>query len=280
LIHWTEFGLGKVFFVLLAFFWVNLGFASSCNVLLVPGAFGSGSSSQFLKSEDYFAEYDAFFKSKNCEVLHVQFIENATIESRALMLRDQASQFLKKVNGTELVIIAHSQGGLDARFAISTVKMPGVRSLVTIGTPHRGTPLADWVIKEKTSKSALYWTLKIFAQYDLADLPFAGEMTESFLKRFEDKFKNDPSVQYASAVGSCESDCHWAFKLLKFVSGIDLLGDQGDGIIPASSQAFGEDLGHYNLDHISEVGIDEKKKEERARLLNSVWEFISKHSRP
>jgi pimeloyl-ACP methyl ester carboxylesterase len=270
------FVLVKVIFLFLGFLWAAPSFAS-CNILLVPGAFGSGSSSQFLKSQDYFADYDAYLKAKGCEILHVQFLENATIESRALMLRDQAQTFLKKTGGKDVVIIAHSQGGLDARFAVSTVKMPGVRALVTIGTPHQGTPLAQWTLDQKNSKTLLYWTLKIFAQYDLADLPFAGEMTEKFLKRFEDKFKDDASVAYASAQGACESDCHWSFKLLHFVSGIDLLGPHGDGIIPAESQIHGEDLGRYNLDHISEVGVDAGKKAERFKLLDSIWAFILKH---
>ena len=102
-------------------------------------------------------------------------------------------------------------------------------------------------------------------------------MTEKFLKRFEDKFKDEPSVAYVSAQGACESDCHWAFRLLRFVSGVDLLGSHGDGIIPTDSQIHGENLGRYNLDHISEVGVDAGKKAERLRLLNSIWGFISKH---
>src|SRR5207248_7006465 len=41
-------------------------------------------------------------------------------------------------------IIAHSLGGLDARYALAHCGLAKrVRSLVTIGTPHRGTPLAD-----------------------------------------------------------------------------------------------------------------------------------------
>src|SRR5207249_8887306 len=41
-------------------------------------------------------------------------------------------------------IVAHSMGGLDARYAISQLGLGGrVASLITIGTPHLGTPLAD-----------------------------------------------------------------------------------------------------------------------------------------
>ena len=57
-----------------------------------------------------------------------------------------AAAILRQVPGAEREhIIAHSMGGLDARHAIAHV--PGlagrVATLVTIGTPHRGSPVAD-----------------------------------------------------------------------------------------------------------------------------------------
>jgi triacylglycerol lipase len=54
-------------------------------------------------------------------------------------------------DGQKLHVIAHSMGGLDARQALSNIKKDGiseqvaarVKTLVTIGTPHRGSPVAD-----------------------------------------------------------------------------------------------------------------------------------------
>lgn len=46
-------------------------------------------------------------------------------------------------------VIAHSKGGLDARWAISQCGMaPFVASLTTINTPHRGCEFADWLLDE------------------------------------------------------------------------------------------------------------------------------------
>lgn len=45
-------------------------------------------------------------------------------------------------------IIAHSKGGLDSRYLISGLHMaPYVASLTTICTPHRGSMLADLLMK-------------------------------------------------------------------------------------------------------------------------------------
>jgi triacylglycerol lipase len=45
----------------------------------------------------------------------------------------------------EVNIVAHSMGGLDARYMLSYLRPEGVRvaSLVTIATPHRGSAVAD-----------------------------------------------------------------------------------------------------------------------------------------
>jgi triacylglycerol lipase len=47
-------------------------------------------------------------------------------------------------NLAQVHIIAHSMGGLDARYLISTLGYASkVKSLTTLSTPHRGSPLAD-----------------------------------------------------------------------------------------------------------------------------------------
>lgn len=250
---------------------------AGCKILLVPGAFGSEGSGRFLKSTDYFSDYERFFKAKGCDVQRIQFMENARVELRGIMLRDEANKFLAKHPGEKAVIVAHSEGGIDARFAVKTLGLKNISSIVTIGTPHHGTTLADWVIDHRTRKSLLYWIVRIVGDYDLNQLPFVGEMTSSFMDRQKDKFDMVAEVKYASAQGVCLTHCNWALRVLNFVSGTHLLGGPGtgDGIIPAASQKYGEDLGSYDLDHISEVGADQEKASERQRLLEKMWAFIS-----
>ena len=44
-------------------------------------------------------------------------------------------------------VIAHSMGGLDARYMITHLGMAEqVRSLTTVATPHHGTFVADWFV--------------------------------------------------------------------------------------------------------------------------------------
>jgi hypothetical protein len=41
--------------------------------------------------------------------------------------------------------------------------------------------------------------------------------------------------------------------------------------VEAESQRWGEDLGDFDLDHLSEVSVSREKQAERERMLRSVW---------
>src|SRR5688500_19375202 len=74
-----------------------------------------------------------------------------SIERRARELKEVLLRQLKALDVDErerVVILAHSMGGLDARYMISKLGMDDrVAALVTITTPHRGSPYADWCLR-------------------------------------------------------------------------------------------------------------------------------------
>jgi len=241
-----------------------------CLIFFVPGAFSSASKAAlYLKPQDYFSQYKKFFVEKGCAFGEAQFPADGTIEERGLFLKDQASRFALNNKG-KLILVAHSQGGLDARFAIKTLKLDSISALVTIGTPHLGSPVADWVVEQGESESFIYWVSRVLFNYDFKLLRFAGELRSDFLKKHADKFQAVPAVKYASASGLCLTDCHRSLKLLDWWIKVG----PGDGFTPVKNQSFGHDLGQYDLDHISEVGVELSKNAERQRLLETVWKFL------
>ena len=249
----------------------RVGASTACRILLVPGAFGArgseGGAKLFLRSEEYFAEYRDFFAQRGCRIRLVEFPADATIEERGQILRNQVQSW--KAEGP-LFLLGHSQGALDARFALKELKLSGVAGLISIGAPHRGTPAAEWVVSQRDLRSLCYWVLRGVARFDLDELRFVGELTPSFLAGHPDQFAAVPGVRYSSAQGDCRSDCHWVLRITAAWLGIG----PGDGIVPRESQRFGDDLGAYDLDHISEVGVDTDKRIERLRFLNRVWVWM------
>lgn len=248
---------------------------SGCRVLLVPGAFGAGTggAGDFVGSAEYFKDYLRFFERKGCQARIAQFPADSTIEERAMLLKDHVqrlSQAGPQAPGP-VAIVAHSQGGLDARYALQALHLGAVSHLVTVGTPHRGTRLANWAIDHRDRKSWLAWTLRVLGSYDLESLRFLPQMTPEFLEKHREKFEAVPGVRYGSAVARCQSSCYWPLRLLASWSKLGA----GDGMIPAESQSFGASLGEYDLDHLSTIAADSTKAGERERLLDRIWVFLT-----
>jgi len=245
--------------------------ASSCAVALVPGAFAEDSvgSRLFVGWDEYFSEYETFFRAKGCATKKIQFPPDATIEVRAIHLRDQLQRFATQ-QGRKVFVIAHSQAGLDLRFALKRLGLRDVEAWVSVGTPHRGTPVADWVLAVREKRGGLYWALRILAGYDLAELRFLGEMTGNFLEKHAEHFMDVPGVRAASVRCVCQKGCSRSLRLLAWAASMG----PGDGLVPEASQTWGEDLGRFELDHVSEVGVDFSGQLERARLLRAAAEFF------
>src|SRR5512133_3396773 len=76
----------------------------------------------------------------------------AVVSSRAAAL----ATAVLALDAPRVNIVAHSMGGLDARYLAAKLSLAGkVASIVTVGTPHRGTPLADigaglWLVAPTT----------------------------------------------------------------------------------------------------------------------------------
>jgi triacylglycerol lipase len=124
------------------------------HVLLVPGFFGFatlGEFAYFAHVRDFLAEVlpDAGVRGE-VEVVHT--IPTASLERRAAILCESVARLLE-AGPASVSIVGHSSGGLDARlFASPGAALPtgadvercarSVRAVVTVATPHHGTPVA------------------------------------------------------------------------------------------------------------------------------------------
>lgn len=71
-----------------------------------------------------------------------------TIESNAATLKDNIEKIMEQTGAEKVNLIAHSKGGLESRYLISTLGMSDkIASLTTIATPHHGSKTMDIVYK-------------------------------------------------------------------------------------------------------------------------------------
>lgn len=99
----------------------------------------------------YFRNIHSHLTASRFEVHHTTVGFAGPLEERAEDLRKQVERVLARPPGRSKVhIIAHSMGGLDARYMITKLGMASrVCSLTTIGTPHWGSSFADWGLEHR-----------------------------------------------------------------------------------------------------------------------------------
>lgn len=134
-----------------------------------------------------------------------------SIETNALQLKQRICSILEQTGAKKVNLIAHSKGGLDARYMISNLNMhASVASLTTIATPHRGTEAADiplrwpWMLRGLTVSFLNRW---FRSMGDASPNVYAAltELTPDFCKRFNRHVPNHPEVSYQSY--GCRMSC-------------------------------------------------------------------------
>jgi triacylglycerol lipase len=190
----------------------------------------------------YFRGIGAHLEKMGAQVYSPRVPPGASIASRAQVLAD----LIRALPEPRVNIVAHSMGGLDARYAISQLGLgPKVASLVTIGTPHQGTPLAD-------AGNLLLGTLTKALQ-KLFDITAFADLTSAGMRQFNEMVRNAAGVMYASVVGKSgrlrTNPLLWPSHLY-----VAERAGPNDGVVPASSQAHGEVLREIEADHWAQIG--------------------------
>jgi triacylglycerol lipase len=124
------------------------------HLVLVPGFFGFGSLGELTYFVGVREALGRAFERLDLDVrvVEVATLPTASIRHRAARVHETLAQVASMDDGP-IHIVGHSTGGLDARLAITpTSSLPStkkfqqherLRTLVTISTPHFGTPLAS-----------------------------------------------------------------------------------------------------------------------------------------
>ncbi|KAH3680132.1 hypothetical protein WICMUC_000533 [Wickerhamomyces mucosus] len=140
-------------------------------------------------------------------------------------------------------LIAHSMGGLDARYLISNLEKKNyeVVSLTTVTTPHRGSEVADFVVEMAKSTQILRQGLKLPASIN--------QLTTTEMEKFNKLILDDSKVQYFSYGG-----CFHPLWFNVFYSSWKIIKEKGgenDGMVSVESSKWGTYLGTLmNVDHL------------------------------
>jgi triacylglycerol lipase len=199
---------------------------------------------------DYFRGIARHLDSCGVVVHTVRLPKLASVPARAKILADFITGLEVKQGDGKVDLIAHSLGGLDARWAIAHLGLASkVASLVTIGTPHRGTPVADLAVRGPFDLAR-----KVIGKVGLYTGALDWLTTES-LERFNREVPDAPGVRYACVVaGAREPSTRIPLALLPVHAYLRRKYGANDGLVTVDSQVWGEVLGEIEADHWAQVG--------------------------
>ena len=215
-------------------------------VVLVHGLFGFDRIGVPGARLHYFRGIARHLETLGCQAHAVRLPRMASVPERAKAL----VATIEALPHDRVDIIAHSLGGLDARYALSKLGLATrVRALVTIGTPHRGTPIADLAVDGPLgiARRAIG---KLGIQIHALDW-----LSTSALARFNAEVVDVPGVRYACVVaGIRDPQTPVALAIQPLLGFLRRVAGPNDGLVPIASQYWGETLAEIEADHFAQVG--------------------------
>lgn len=213
-------------------------------VVLVHGFFGFDQLDVLGRQLHYFRGVSAALRADGVDVHVVRLPPLASVSERATAL----VSFIRGLDVERVNIVAHSMGGIDARFAITELGLADdVASLVTIGSPHRGTPLAH------AGNSLPARAVRAVLETAGVSTSATEWLTPEQMERFNRTVLDQPSVYYASVVGRPSRD-QIALVLKPSRRVLEHRAGTSDGVVPSASQAWGDLLFEVPADHWAQIG--------------------------
>lgn len=204
---------------------------------------------QWLPGIQYWHGIGDALRMNGVEVITTSVPPSGTIEDRAAKLAEDIAQAAGA--GKSVNIIAHSMGGLDARYMISKLQPHNVsvKSLVTIASPHRGSAFADHLL-DQIGPSRLPGIYKLVRGVGLDTGAFTQLTRKYMTEEFNPNTPDDPDVRYFSygAVNSLPpllSPFRQPHRIISQIEG------PNDGLVSVESAVWGTYKGTLlNVSHL------------------------------
>ncbi len=188
-----------------------------------------------------------------------------TVKARAALWARRLQHVLAETRASKVTLVAHSMGGLDARYLISRLGWyDRVAALVTIATPHRGTALADLTLQQPDllrrlmSRAAEWLGSTSLADAETNFHDAVAELSPAFVQgTFNPAVPDHPDVRYWSYAGAAGQGTDAPINPLLTVLNRSLYRAEGlnDGYVSAASAQWGTYHGSLPADHALQIGI-------------------------
>jgi triacylglycerol lipase len=184
-----------------------------------------------------------------------------TVAARTVQWENRLERVFEETSAERVNLVGFSLGGLDARHIASDQRWVGrIASIVTVATPHRGTPLASYLLEG--SERLAWWSIQAMGLMGKAawkdDPPNVAaslaELTPAHVTEVFDPAHPLPKDVWcasysARAVAGIYPPLRVSLRILTQLAG------ENDGLVPTVSAIWAEHLGTVEADHARLVGL-------------------------
>ncbi len=215
---------------------------------------------------NYWGRIPKALTNNGCSIFYGHQDSWATIENNAIMLKNSIEKVIAETGAEKVNLIAHSKGGLESRYVISTLDMSvKIASLTTIATPHQGSKTMDTICK---LPKTLFSLVSVFANLWFKILGDAnpdfhsvcGQFTTNFAKKFNAENPDAIDVYYQSYAAVMNNSFSDMFMFIPhFV--VNLIEGENDGLVTPKSAEWANFRGvlrgstNRGISHADEVDI-------------------------
>lgn len=218
-----------------------------------------------------FGKVPAFLRKQGIRVYVTNQDGVGAIATNAQQLKEEIEHICQAEACDKVNIIAHSKGGVDARYMISRLGMhTRVASLTTMSTPHHGSHLSAtvlslprWLIHLPCFFINGFYRLMGDAHPDIHAA--ARDITDGAMAEFNRKTPDHPSVYYQS-YSSHVSKANAFLVYIPYQISRHCEQDETDGLVSVQSSQWGDYRGQVdgNPNHLQMVDLYGTKKKRQA----------------
>ena len=208
---------------------------------------------------------------------------NATTMSNARYLVRVIRRILEETGAEKINIIAHSKGGLEARYLVSSMGMGDVvASVTTISTPHNGSVTVDTLLRKFPTIIRIGSAVTDLGRRCLGDRnPHTYwaicQFTTDYMHRFNKRNPDDPRVFYQSYAFVMKKPTSDLFMWLPNLV-VSWIEGENDGLLTPASVQWGtfkgicRGAGRRGISHCDE--IDLRRRPLCKKKGDGVWDIV------
>lgn len=211
-------------------------------VLLVHGVFFRDS-----RLLNYWGRIPAELEANGAQIFYGEQQSAASIESSAKELAERIETLVQKTGCEKVNIIAHSKGGLDARYAISKLGSDKyTASLTTINTPHHGCLFAEYLLNNapdnfvKTIENIYNSAFRRLGDPEPDFIAAVKDLTNSRCEQFNEEVPDIPGILYQSVGSHARCSKSGRFPLNLSYPLVKKYDGDNDGLVALTSAPWGE----------------------------------------